>query len=58
MELKKNPKYDLIKKERMFRNMDLTISLLAVIVVFEIPSKSDGEIIDGYFSSERYRFWQ
>lgn len=46
MELKKNPKYDLNNKMGMLRNLGLTISLLAVIVVFEMPSRGNEEIID------------
>lgn len=46
MELKKNPKYDLNNKMGMLRNLGLTISLLAVIVVFEMPARGDDEIID------------
>ena len=46
MELKKNPKYDLNNKMGMLRNLGLTISLLAVIVVFEMPARGNDEIID------------
>lgn len=53
MELKKNPKYDLIRKEGTFRNLGLTISLLLVILVFEWPSRAEETIIDlGQVSTE------
>lgn len=46
MELKKNPKYDLTAKAGLFRIIGLNISLLAVIVAFEIPDKGDHQIIE------------
>ncbi len=46
MELKKNPKYDLIAKIPMLRMLGLTVSLCVVIVAFEIPGKGEEVIID------------
>lgn len=46
MELKKNPKYDLMAKIPMFRMLGLTISLSLVIVAFEIPNNSNDEIVE------------
>lgn len=45
MEVKKNPKLDLASKTGLFRIIGLNISLLAVIVAFEIPDKGDQGII-------------
>jgi protein TonB len=46
MELKKNTKYDLTAKAGLFRIIGLNISLLAVIVAFEVPDKGDHGIIE------------
>lgn len=46
MELKKNPKYDVNKRVGTFRNLGLTVSILAVIIAFEMPSSSDQELTD------------
>jgi protein TonB len=46
MEAKKNPKYDLIGKSGLFRLIGLNISLLVVIVAFEVPNKGDQGIIE------------
>lgn len=46
MELKKNPKFDTHKKIGTFRNLGLTISLLAVLAVFEFPPPSEPTILD------------
>lgn len=46
MELKKNPKYDLTSKAGLFRILGLNISLLVVIVAFEMPNKGNHGIIE------------
>jgi protein TonB len=46
MELKKNPRYDLTAKAGLFRLIGLNLSLLIVIVAFEVPDKGDQGIIE------------
>jgi protein TonB len=46
MELKKNPKFDLAPKAGLFRLIGLNITLVAVIIAFEIPGSGNADIID------------
>lgn len=46
MEAKKNPKIDENKRVGTFRNLGFTISALAVIIAFEMPSRGNQEITD------------
>ena len=46
MEAKKNPKLDLASRSGLFRIIGLNVSLLAVIIAFEIPDKGDHGIIE------------
>ena len=46
MEAKKNPKLDFASKTGLFRIIGLNVSLLAVIIAFEIPDNGDHGIIE------------